>query len=154
MKTKGQVSMELIIIIGALSIMLLFLVGLSLIKKTELTAYQEYSDQNLDCLKLSNRITEVFVGGNGTQVTDNIGYNATILPSSKSIEIKTKSLLYDVNGDGNIDPIDIGFIKARYGDTQLGIFCTIPIDQVPYVTLTTGDIKIKNVGDFILVSNI
>ena len=123
---RGQVSIELIVAVGALFFILLFLVSLSFNKNIELIKSKEYLDKRNDCLKLSSIILEVYVNGNGTLVRDNLKYNATLSPNSRLIEIH--------NGDS--------------------VYCTIPLNAMPDVILSKGDIEIKNIGDFVNVENI
>ena len=124
MKT-AQVSIELIIVVGLLTIVLFFLIGLTATKKIETAKEEAYLNQHNQCLRLSSLILETYVSGNGTTMLDKIAFNATILPSSRSIEVFNKESVY----------------------------CTIPINRISSVTLNKGLIEIKNVGDFVDVSN-
>ena len=123
---KGQVSIELIVAVGALFLILLFLVGLSFNKNIELIRNKEYLDKRNDCLKLSSIILEVYVNGNGTIVRDKLEHAATLSPNSRLIEVQ--------NDDS--------------------VYCTIPLNAMSDVVLSKGDIEIKNIGDFVNVANI
>ena len=122
----GQVSFELIIVIGILTLILLFLISLSLTKKIEITKTEKELNQRSECLKLASIILGVYINGNGTIMYDKLSYNATLKPRSRLIEV----------------------------NDEVSISCTIPIDAISSRTLNKGAIKVTNIGDFIDVSNV
>ena len=123
---RGQISIELIVVVGLLFLILLFLIGLSFTKKIELTKTEAYLSQRKECLKLSSVISEIYTNGNRTAVSYKLSYNATLFSDSRLIEIIDKE----------------------------SVFCTLPINSISDTNLNKGDIEIKNLGDFIYVSNI
>ena len=75
---KAQVSMELIIMISILLIMFISISIYSFNKKNEIKATEDYLDRKDNCLKISNLISETYIGGDGTNVVTKSEYNLSI----------------------------------------------------------------------------
>lgn len=123
---RGQVSIELIAAVGILFIILLFLASLSFRQGSVLKSSDAYLSQRKDCIELSSMIVGVYVGGNGTVVRNDLSFDVDIFPNDRVIEINEKEI----------------------------VTCTIPLNAVSSVSLNKGNIELRNVGDFVEVSNV
>ncbi len=126
---KGQSSLEGIFVVGAIFIIFLFILGYGFERRVDLGNNENFISQRDNCLKISNLIMGVFINGNGTEVVSEVDYQFQGLPDSRLIEIKTQAM-------------------------KNTIFCTVPINSFSNGEYVAGVIKLKNIGDFVLINNV
>lgn len=104
--------------------MLVFVVD----KKHEISESEIILNKENTCLLISSLITSVFIDGDSTTINVSVDYNITI--SNKNNNTKNKIL--DVEG----------------------IYCFLPIEDIPKTSLTKGIIEIQNQDNYIDIKNV
>lgn len=120
---KSQVSIEMLFAIG--TILLLFTVVLIVVidKRTELRNTKNFLELRDDCLKISNTINEIFIDGDGTNITIKIKNNASVQEN---------------------------FLSVTDGKNE--VYCTFPIN-VSNFTLAKGSVIFQNQNNIVVIKN-
>ncbi len=137
---KSQASIEGIFIVGAVFIMFLFLISYGFERGRDNKNTESFISERDNCLKISDLIMGVFINGNSTQVISKVDYEFNLLPDSRLIGI------YHLTSKSDLS----------YYTNAKTVFCTIPINQFGPgggTVIHSGDIKLINTGDFVVVSN-
>jgi len=133
---KGQTSVEGIFVIGAVFLMFLFILGYGFNKRVDNQNAEKFILQRDTCIKISNLIMGAFINGNGTEIISDSGYEFDLLNDSRLVGV------YSLTEEG--DPSD-------YAGADV-VFCTVPIGAFSSGLIHAGEIKAKNVGDFVDVT--
>ncbi|MEK6934654.1 MAG: hypothetical protein AABW46_02140 [Nanoarchaeota archaeon] len=123
---KAQIGLEAIFIIGIVLIIFFFILGYGFDKRNDIRNSERFILQQDECFKISNLIIGAFINGNGTEIRINLEYTANTLPNSRLININDKT----------------------------DVTCTIPINAFSQTNLNSGNIRVYNQGDFVLIENV
>ncbi len=108
--------------------MFLIMLGFVVDKRHEISESETQLNKENTCLLISSLITSAFVNGDSTIINVSIDYNITINTTNNNTNDKT----LDVEG----------------------IYCFLPIKDIPKVALTKGTIKIENQDNHIDIKNV
>lgn len=125
---KSQVSIEFIFAFGIILFIFLIMLVFVVDKKHEISESEIILNKENTCLLISSLITSVFIDGDSTTINVSVDYNITI--SNKNNNTKNKIL--DVEG----------------------IYCFLPIEDIPKTSLTKGIIEIQNQDNYIDIKNV
>lgn len=123
---KSQTSVEGIFVVSSIFIMFLFILGYGFERRIDEKRAEGFVLERNECIKFSDLINGAFINGNGTEIISKINYNITTIPNSKLVFVKDKQ----------------------------EIFCTVPISLFSPVSLKIGNVKLKNIGDFVNITNV
>ncbi len=104
--------------------MLVFVVD----KKHEISESEIILNKENTCLLISSLITSVFIDGDSTTINVSVDYNITISNNNNN----TNNKILDVEG----------------------IYCFLPIEDIPKIKLTKGIIEIQNQDNYIDIKNV
>lgn len=123
---KSQISMEFLILCGIALFIFLILLGFYLFRKAEILETEAYLDKTSECIRLSNIISHVYAGEEGTEVIVNTNYLVSFFNYSMvSVE--------EVNKSETVSCIFYGEVYPVYE--------------------LTGEISLKKEGGGILIEN-
>ena len=125
---KAQISIEFIFAFGIILLMFLIMLGFVVDKRHEISESETQLNKENTCLLISSLITSAFIDGDSTIINVSIDYNITINTTNNNTNDKT----LDVEG----------------------IYCFLPIKDIPKVALTKGTIKIENQDNYIDIKNV
>ncbi len=108
--------------------MFLIMLGFVVDKRHEISESETQLNKENTCLLISSLITSAFIDGDSTIINVSIDYNITINTTNNNTNDKT----LDVEG----------------------IYCFLPIKDIPKVALTKGTIKIENQDNYIDIKNV
>ncbi len=130
---KSQASMEFLILCGIALFIFLILLGFYLFRKAEILETEAYLDKTSECIRLSNIISQVYAGEEGTEVIVNTNYLVSFFNYSMvSVE-------------------DIGDVVEEVNKSEI-VSCIFYGEVYPVYELT-GEISLKKEGGGILIEN-
>ena len=131
---RGQISTEFLFAIGTVVIIFLIILAFSFERRNDIKDTESSLSKKNECLKISNFITEIFIGGEGALANAKIGYDVSI------------------QGEARMLCVDNDFC------------CSFPINRVSKETgpigngnifsLTKGDIILKNINNYVVIKNV
>ncbi len=111
--------------IGAIFLIFLMMLGFSIDKAIEVTNTEKFTALRNECLKLAGVVMNVFLNGHNAEIFTSISYNASVDPGNRLI--------------------------TMVGDRV--VTCPIHINQTANVNLASGVVILKNIGNFVNISN-